>query len=197
MLSPSCISSNARLISSQSHGVSDDRIDLDLSRHRLLHHSGKLAASLHATEGATSPHTSSHQLERTGRDLLAAARDADDRSLAPTLVAALESRAHQLDIAHTLEGVVDATIGHVDQNILDRRIVLARIDAVGGSQLPRQFELRRVDVHSDDATGLRHHRSLDHRQAHPTEAEDRQGRARLDLGRVLNGSDTGGDAATQ
>src|SRR5579863_7415177 len=59
--------------------------------------------------------------ERPVGDLLARTGDADDDALAPAAVAALERRAHQVNVADALEGVVGAAdlvgaaLGHVDK----------------------------------------------------------------------------------
>src|SRR5262245_37891688 len=65
------------------HGVRDEGRQLDLVAHRLLHHAGQLAATLHATESRALPGAAGDQLERTGGDLLPGARHADDDGLAP------------------------------------------------------------------------------------------------------------------
>ena len=63
---------------------------------------------------------------------------ADDDGLAPALVAALQRRAHHLDVADALEGEVDAAVGHLDDHLLDGFVERVRVDAVGGAQLAGQ-----------------------------------------------------------
>ena len=110
---------------------------------------------------------------------------------------AFERRTHDIDVADALEGVVDAAVGHVDDGFLDRHGQLARVDEVGGAELAGQVELVFIDVDGDDARRLGHHRALDGGQTDGTEAEDGDGRARLDLGGVHHRADTGGDATAQ
>src|SRR5690606_31391778 len=98
---------------------------------------------------------------------------------------------------NAFEGMVDAPAGHLDDDLLHWRLVLARIDAVGGAELARQVELGRVGVDGDDASGLRLARALDHRQTDAAEAEHRHRVAFLHLRRIVHGADAGGDTATQ
>src|SRR5690606_18177786 len=139
--------------------------------HRVLDHARQLAAALHPAEGGAHPLAAGDQLERTGADLLARAGHADDHALAPAAVRALERGAHHFDVADALEAVVHAPAGHLDDDLLDRLVMVLRVDAVGGAHLPRQLELGGVDVDGDDAAGLRLLRALDHRQADRAEPE--------------------------
>src|SRR5690606_14912775 len=89
----------------QSHGMGDEGIQRDLALLRLFHVTGQLGTALDAPEGTAAPYPAGHQLERTGADLLTRTGHTDDGRLAPALVAALQGSAHQLDVAHALEGV--------------------------------------------------------------------------------------------
>ena len=136
-------------------------------------------------------------MERPGADFLAGTGDTDDHRLAPALVAAFQRGAHQLHVADALEGVVDAAIGQFDDDVLDRLVVVLRIDEVGGAQFPGDIELARVDVDRDDARGLGHLRPDDRCQADAAQAEDGNGSALFHLGGVQHGTDPGGDAAAK
>src|SRR5690606_28709103 len=120
-----------------------------------------------------------------------------DRRLAPALVAALERRAHEIDVADRLERVVDAAVRQVDDDLLDWLVVVLRIDEVGRAERAGHLLLTGIDVDRDDAAGLRHDGALDAAQADAAQAEDGDRRAGLHLRRVDDGADAGRDAAAQ
>src|SRR5690606_15247924 len=124
----------------------------------------QFGATLDAAEGAAAPDATGDQLERTGADLLPRAGDADDHRLAPALVRTLQRGAHQLHVAHAFEAVVHATIGHLDDDLLDRLVVILRVDEIGGAQLLGDGELRRGEVDGDDAAGAPHPRGAERRR---------------------------------
>src|SRR5690606_35992391 len=105
-------------------GVGDEGTELDLPGHGLLHHPRQLGASLDAAEGRPPPHATGDELEGTGADLLPRPGDADDHALAPALVTALKRGAHDVHIADALEAEVDANIGHLPHDLLDRPVVI-------------------------------------------------------------------------
>ena len=115
----------------------------------------------------------------------------------PTLVAALEGGAHQLGVAHALERVVDAAVGHIDDHLLDGLVELLRVDEVGAAELARHLLFTIVDVDADDARSLGHLGALDARQTDAAQPEHRHRRAGLDLGGVQNRADPGGDPAAE
>ena len=112
----------------------DHAVDLDLAGHVLVDHAGDIAAAADAAEGGAAPDAAGDELEGAGGDLLTRAGDADDHGLAPALVAALQGGAHDLDVADALEGVVDAAVGQVDDDLLDRVVVVGRVHEVGGAE---------------------------------------------------------------
>ena len=59
-------------------------------------------------------------------DICAGAGDTDDDALAPALVTHAERIAHHLDVADALEGVVDATVGNVHDQLLDHDALAGR-----------------------------------------------------------------------
>ena len=83
---------------------------------------------------------------------MAGTGNADDDALAPTLVAALQRLAHDLDIADAFERIVHATIGEIDDRG-NHVIHIPWIDEVGHAELFGERPLVRVDVHADDAIG--------------------------------------------
>src|SRR5690606_20349500 len=137
----------------QRQAVGDEGPQFDRPGHRVLDHARQLAAALDPAEGGAHPLAAGHQLERTGADLLARAGHADDHALAPAAVRALECGAHHLDVADALEAVVHAPAGHLHDHLLDRPVVVLRVDAFGRAHLLREFELGRIGVDGDDAAG--------------------------------------------
>src|SRR5579872_4333191 len=103
----------------QRQDFGDHLVDTDLSLHVAIHVTGQLCASLHASERRSTPDATGDQLERACADFLAGAGNANDDRLSPALVAALERSAHDVDVANTLEGIVRAAIGHVDDDLLN------------------------------------------------------------------------------
>src|SRR5690606_14805106 len=170
---------------------------LDPPAHGLLHHARQLAAALHPAEGGAHPLAAGDQLERARADLLAGAGHADDHALAPAAVRALQRRAHHLDVADALEAVVHAPASHPDDHLLDRLVVVLRVDAVGGAEVARELELGRVGVDGDDAAGPGLAGTLDHCQADAAQAEHGHAVAGLHLGGVVHRADAGGHAAAE
>lgn len=181
----------------QRHGVGDEVIEAEFTLHVALHIARQFAATANPAEGATAPDPAGHQLERTGADLLTRSGDADDDRLAPTLVAALQRCTHHLDVADALEGEVDAAVGQLDDHLLNRFVVIVRVDAVGGAQLARQLELALVDVDGDDATSLGQTGADHRREADAPQPEDGDALTLFHLGGVHHGTDAGGDATTE
>src|SRR3546814_7902039 len=98
----------------QRQGVGYVRIEVEFTRHRLLHHARQLRAALDAAESSAEPLAAGDELERTRGNLLPRAGDADDHRLAPAVVRAFERGAHHLDVADALERVVHAPAGHLN-----------------------------------------------------------------------------------
>ena len=94
-------------------------IDGQGSSLHLGHKTRELRAALDAAEGRALPRAAGDELERPRVDLAPGTGDADDGRLTPALVATLQCRAHQLDVADTLEAEVDPTVGHLDDDILN------------------------------------------------------------------------------
>jgi len=90
----------------------------------------------------------SDQLERSRRDLGASGRDPDDDALAPAAVAGLQGRAHEVDVADALKGVVQAAVSHLNQYLVDDKIA-NETGAVATLTSPKSADCR----HS--ATGVR------------------------------------------
>src|SRR5690606_16723595 len=87
--------------------------------------------------------------------------------------------------------------GHLHDHLLDRLVMIVRVDAVGGAELPGQLELGRVGVDGDDAPGLGLARALDHRKTNPAQAEHGHAVAFGHLGGVVHRADAGSDAAAE
>src|ERR1700728_2555371 len=102
-------------------GVGDHGIDFDLSLHVPIDDFRHVRTAARAAEGGAAPHSPGDQLKRPCRDFLTSAGNADNNALAPTAVAALQRRAHQIDVADAFERVIGAAdligaaFGHVDE----------------------------------------------------------------------------------
>jgi hypothetical protein len=182
----------------QRHRVCHHAIQFDLAIEVVFHVAGQLGAALDPAERGAFPGAAGDQLERAGADFLTGAGYADDGGHAPTHVATLQRLAHDVDVADALEGIIDAAVGH----LLDRlnqiaAEVLGRIESIGRAQGGRHGKFVGVEVDGDDSPGLGHHRALNHRQTDAAEAEYRDRRTWLDLGRIQHCADAGGDAATE
>ena len=112
-------------------------------------------------------------------------------------MAALQRRAHHVDIADALEAEIHPAVGQFDNHILNRLIVVVRVDKVGCAHLFCQGELIRVGIDRQNPSGLRLHRALDHRETNAAQTKDRDAIPGLDLRRVVHCADTGGDTAAQ
>src|ERR1700753_3501529 len=97
------------------HGVGDEIVDVDLLVHVPIDDLRHVGAAPGAAEGGAHPDPAGDELERPGRDLLAAPGDADHDRDAPALVAAFQGLAHQRGIADAFEAVVGAPLGELDQ----------------------------------------------------------------------------------
>jgi len=172
-------------------------VNHELAVEVLLDDSGKLGPALDAAKGRALPHAAGDQLEGPGGDLGAGGGDTDDDAGAPAPVAGLEGGPHEVDVANTLEGVVKAALGEVDEDLLDGLLVLLRVDKVGGAELHGDVLLVVVDVDGDDAAGPALLGALNHGETDTSHAKDGDGGARLDLGGVDSGAVTGGDAAAE
>ena len=86
-------------------------------------------------------------------------------------MARLQSSAHHLHIADAFKGVIHAAIGALDQDVLNRSVVVSGVDAFAGPELLGDGELGRVDVDADDPFGSGLHRTDDHRKADTAETE--------------------------
>jgi hypothetical protein len=174
--------------------VRNELINLKVAIHVIRNETRKLRAALDTTERAALPYTTSNELERTCRNLLASGRDTNNDGLAPALVASLERGAHDVDVARAVEGVVASAVGHLDELLLDALgAELSGVNEVGCAELLSPLLLCVVDVYNDDLAGLVLGCSLDDGQTDAAGAEDGDVGALLDT--VLAGGDDGGSVA--
>lgn len=115
--------------------MGDELVDHQLAAQIVVHQVWELAAALDAAERAALPHTSGDQLECYNRqyiilfffffshqkerltssgNLLTSSSNTDNDTLTPTLVAGLQGGTHHAHVASAVEGVVTATVSHVD-----------------------------------------------------------------------------------
>src|SRR5882762_2058517 len=175
----------------------DHLVDLDLAVEVAVHVSRQLRAAFDAPECRAAPNATGNQLKRTSRYLLTCACDTDDNRFAPSLVTTLQRRSHHMNVADALEGVVDAAVGQVDDDLLNGPVVIFRVDIVGRAERLGHRPFAGVEVDGDDARGLGHDRSLHDRQADSAETEYRHRRTRCDFRGIQHRSDAGRDAAAE
>ena len=142
--------------------MGDELIDLEVAALVIRDEAGKLAAALDTTECAAFPYTTGDELEGAGGDFLAGGCDTDDDGFTPALVAGFEGGAHDVDIAGAVECVVAASVGHLDELLLDGLVAeLGWVDKVCGAELLGPLLLCVVDIYYDDLARLVLGRSLD------------------------------------
>jgi hypothetical protein len=177
--------------------VRDEFIDSNLARQIIVNDTRQLASSLDASESGPSPHTTSDKLERSGLYFLAGGSDTDDDTLTPSLMAGFKGRTHDAYIASAVKGIVEATVGEVDQVLLDRFIDLGGIDKIGRTEFPGPFFLPVVGVYRDNPGGAAGDTALDYTETDTAGTEDRGGSAFLNLGGLGRGTVTGGNTTSE
>jgi hypothetical protein len=87
----------------------------------------------------------------SGGDLLSSSSNTDNDALTPALVASLESRSHDVNVTSAVEGVVTATISHLNELLLDGLVLeFHGVDEVGGTELLGPLLLAVVDIDDND-----------------------------------------------
>lgn len=130
--------------------------------------------------------------------LLASGGHTDNNALTPTLVAGLESSAHDTDVTCAVKGVVAATVSHLNQVLLDSLArQLGGVNEVGGTELAGPGLLAVVDIDSNDHTSLILDGTLHDGQTDTASTEDSHVGTLLDLGSHDSSTVTGGDTTTE
>jgi len=137
--------------------------------------------------------------ERTASgDLLASGSNTDDNTLTPTLVAGLESSTHNTNVSSAVEGVIAATVSHLDKMLLNSLAgQLGRVDEVGSTELASPDLLAVININRNNLAGLILNSTLHHRQTDAASAEDSDIGALLNVGGHNGGTVTSGDTAAQ
>ena len=134
----------------------------------------------------------------SGGNLLAGSRNTDNDTLTPALVAGFEGSPHDADVACAVEGVVAATVGHLDQLLLNGLAVeLGGVDEVGGTELASPGFLAVIHIDGNDHSGLVLNRSLNNRETNAASTEDSNVSALLNTSSDNSGTVPGGDTAAQ
>lgn len=152
--------------------VRNKLIDLELALLVLLDEPTHLGATLDTAKRGALPDATGHQLERTSADLLTGASDTDDNGLSPALVAGFEGRAHDVHVTGAVKGVVETTVGHVDQDLLDRLVVILWVDKISRAKLARYLFLFGVDIDRNNAACTVVSRALSDAQTYTAHAKD-------------------------
>ena len=157
----------------EGHGVGDQFIQFDLTAHILIDHPGQLGSAFHPAKGCAAPDPAGDQLKGSSADFLAGTGNADNNGLAPAFMTALEGAAHQIDVAHTLKAVVNAAIGHINNDLGNVGAVFFGVHAIGGAEHLGHLKFAGVGIHRDNSAGFGHHGTLNHRE--PDAAESKNG----------------------
>ncbi len=128
---------------------------------------------------------------------MACAGNADDHALPPTLVATLQRGSHYVDVADAFEAVVHASVREIDDDVLDRGVVVIRIDQIGCAHLSRKLELGRVDVDADDPRRASLLCAEDACESNTSKAKDGHGVSRLHLRSVVDRANASGHATSE
>lgn len=123
-------------------------------------------------------------------NFLSCSCDTNDDALSPALVAGLEGRSHNMDIACAVKGVVTASVRHLNQsclNVLPLLEILGRIDEIGSTKLLGPFLLRVIDIHHNNLGRFLLDSALDDRETNTTGTKDG------DVGALLHTTFAGSD----
>lgn len=135
----------------------------------------------------------------SGANLLAGSSDTNNDAGSPALVTGLESRSHDTDVACAVKCVVQSSVRHLHQLLLDVLSVLQVIwvHEIRGAKLLRPRLLVWVRVDDDDPASLARYRTLRDGETDAAGAKDGSRGAFLHLCRLDGGSVPGGDSATE
>src|SRR5882757_469139 len=162
----------------------DEIVDVDLAVHVPIDDLWYIGAAARAAECGPLPHAPRDQLEWTGRNLLAGARDADNHRDSPAAVAALQRLAHQIHIADAFETIIGAAVSECDQVGHEIAADFLRIDEVRHAEFLGKRLAARIQIDADDFVGADHACALNDIEADAAETEYDHIRAGLHLGRV-------------
>jgi hypothetical protein len=113
-------------------------------------------------------------------------------------VAGLESSAHDVDVTSAVKGVVAATVGHLNELLLDGLVLeVVRVDKVRCAELVCPLLLARVDIDDDDLASLVDYSTLNNRETNAASAEDGNVGALLNVGGDTSSAVAGGDTAAE
>src|SRR3954447_8691221 len=177
--------------------VGDHRVDRNLPVHVPIDNLGNVGSTFGTAESRAAPVAACDQLERARRDLLSCLGDADDDAGPPAAVAAFEGRSHDLRVPRRVESVIRAAIGDGEHFLDDLRAILVpAVDEISHAELAAPLLALRIDIDPDNPVRADQLRALNDVEADASEPEYDDVRAGLDLCRLDDRADTGGDAAT-
>ena len=176
--------------------MGDEVIDIDLPVHVPVDNLGNISAPLCPAKSRPFPNTSSYQLKRARRNLFTGTGNANDNTLPPAFVAALERLAHYLYLTDALKTVVRTAPGKIHEIWYKISFYLPRIHKVRHSELLCERLLFRIYVNSDDAIRPDHSAPLNHIKANTPKSKNDNVRTGLNLCRIDNCADSRGDSAS-
>ena len=121
----------------------------------------------------------SQQDLRASGDLFASCGNPNDSGDSPTFVSRLEGRPHDLHVTSTIKRVVESTVRHVDQMILELPALwqVCRVNKLGGLEFLRPGFLPGIGVDGDDAGSTDHSTVCYHTETYGAATEHGNGRS--------------------
>lgn len=113
-------------------------------------------------------------------------------------MAGLQGSTHDTDVTGAVKGVVAATVGHLDQVLLDGLArKLGGVNKVSGAELAGPGLLAVVDIDGNDLAGLVLDSTLQDGETNTADTEDSDVGSLLNLGSDNRGTVSGGDTAAE
>src|SRR5215469_4439636 len=141
--------------------MGDQIVDVDFAFHVPVDNFRHVGAAARTAKGGSFPDASGDELERSRRDFLARAGDADEDADPPTAMGAFERLAHDIDIADALEAVIGAAFGEVYEVGDEIALNLFRVDEMRHPEFLRHRPPGGVDIDANDHIGADHPAALD------------------------------------
>src|SRR5690625_4002150 len=150
--------------------VGNEIVDVDLAFHVPIDNFGYVGTPTRTTKGAAFPDPAGNQLEGTGGNFCPGFGHTDDDRLPPTPMAAFQRLAHDIGIADTFKGIINAPIGHLD-DVINHIVDLVGVNKVGHAEFAPQGFALGVDIHTDNFVCTDHFGALNHIQADTAQAK--------------------------
>lgn len=102
----------------------------------------------------------------------------------------LESRPHSVHIAYAFEREVQPSVSHVDEHLLNRSVVVLRVNEFIAAELLGHFELVGVDIDANYPLSAFHLAAVSHSQSDGAQPPYGASASRFDVSRVERRTET-------